>query len=310
MPRSKAPHVGSPELYDLGQALLAMFCYCEDEHQPTTFSTMKESPERHYDECPICGFDRVPGGSFTLRHQHKRLGIELPYLAAHVLAAHGHIGPQWMSKLDTLRELLNTSEQALGRRLVGLVSGAAPEPGLGFTHELVKGHHCCKHCDDALNLGTVTLSRGEDEFALSYIGLHTLYEHGDPCWADRDGKTGEVDIEALRKVVDAGQYLIDLGKRLASILPFLGGTERPPAWLHVDEHPLRGIESCQRCDATVNMGSFNLTDIRGPGSRTMTLPYLAVHTLVEHASAHYIGSLHRGTVDVRLLMSMLGFKRD
>lgn len=305
----QVPHVGAPELYELGHALLAMFTYDSEPTHPTTFLTLQEHPERHYDQCPACDFSRVPGGDFKLTHQHKRLGVKLPYVAAHLLAAHGYApDPNLLADIDTLRELLNLDERALGQRVVGIASMAAPEPSVGVDHQQVKGSHCCKHCNDRLNMGTVTLLHGKHKLALSYLGLHTLYEHGDSHWADTDGNSGEIDLDALRELLDSGSRLVELGKRLASMLPFLGGTTKPPAWLLIDEHPMRGIEQCQRCAATPNMGYFNLTDTRT--NSAMTLPYIAVHSLIEHASAHYVGSLHRGRVKVVQLARMLGLERD
>jgi len=303
---TRPPHAGLAELHALGHELLAMLRYSPEEHRPTTYLVMAENPERHYDTCPICGFDRVPGGDFKLTHEYKRLGVELPYLAPHMLAAHGVARRQDMGVIEELMELLNYPERDLARRLVGIASGAAPEVGVGFEHERVKGSHECHHCGDRLNLGQVFFARGSEKVGVQYIGIHSLYEHQDKRWIDDDGKKCEVDIDALRKLLDAGAHLALLGKQLASILQFLGGTQKPPGGLIVEEHPLRGVESCQRCDGRPNMGSFTLHS--RPLGQSMTLPYIAVHTLIEHANAEYLGSLHTGVVDVRQLHRMLNYR--
>ena len=297
-------HVGDAELHALGHELLAMFDYAGTEHRPTSFLTLREHPERHYDTCPVCAYAKVPGGSFELIHDYKRHQTgKLPYLTAHVLAAHGVAGVRELFEFKQLRDLLNGPEHTLAKRIVDLTSGAEPDRNIGFHHEFVKGSHECKHCGDRLNLGAVTLLRGDERFVLNYLALHTLAVHGDPRWFDSEGSSGKIDLDALRKLLDSGNELLALGTRLAAILPFLGGNATPPAGLLVVEDPLRGLETCLHCNEQPNMGSFTL--IQAKPSRQLNLPYVAVHSLATHGSAHYTGSLHQGVVDVRLLERML-----
>lgn len=304
MPTFKSlPHVGDPELHALGHELLALFIG-QPVHRPTTYLTVHEHPERHYEVCPVCGYLEVPAGNFSLEHDYKGFRIErLPFLAAHVLAAHGVAGPREAIEVRGLRELLNKPERQLAERVVSLGAGADPEAGISFVHDLAGGTRACKHCGDLLNLGGLTLRRGGTALELDYLALHTLFAHRDPRWADNEGNTGSVDLDVLRALLDAGNDLVDLGERLASILPYLGGPELPPEGLVIDENPLRGSETCQRCNEHPNLGTFTL--IHTTLNRQLTLPYLVVHNLRIHGMAHYVGAIHQGTVDVRLLERML-----
>jgi hypothetical protein len=195
---AQTQHIGKPELYAIGQAIVAMFTHATEEQHPTPFLTLTEHPERHYDRCPKCDFDRVPGGTFKLVHRYKRVGIDLPYLAAHVLAAHGQAAdPQHPPDIEALRELLNLDERELGRRIAGIASGAAPEPELHAYREDLRGLHHCEKCGDRLNLGGLLLRRGADEHRIRYIELHALLEHSDRRWEDREGAAGMVDFDGL-----------------------------------------------------------------------------------------------------------------
>lgn len=256
--------------------------------------------------CPACGA-KANSGTFALKHAYVRLGIELPYLAVHVLAAHGALELRGASiaphELATLRRLLNRDEQELGQVLVGLAANAAPIRHVYAEHHEAKGFVACNACGDRINMGHLTIvNDGQVKLDLPYPALHSLFEHRDARYA-AESISGQVDLAMVRAVL-ASPDLLALGKHLAGMLEHLGGTEEPPPGLAIEEHPLRGIEQCTRCEAHPNMGSFSLLH-QGLGT-SMTLPYIAVHTLIEHQSAHYQGSLHDGWVDVPLLRRMLG----
>jgi hypothetical protein len=297
------PHVGDPELHALGHDLLMMFVG-QPQHRPTSYLTVHEQPERHYEVCPVCGYHKVPGGTFLLEHDYKSVRLDrLPYLCAHTLAAHGVAGPRESVELEGLRELLNKPERRLAERLVGLAAGADPKHHVEFTHRFTETSHTCKHCGDRLDQGALTLRRGSDQIALEYIALHSLLVHGDLRWVDTEGNTGSVRLEPLQALLDSGNELVEVGERLASLLPSLGGAKQAPAALILDENPGRGSETCERCEEHPNLGTFTL--IHAKLGKQMTLPYLAVHTLRIHGTAHYVGGRHQGTVDVRLLERML-----
>lgn len=291
----------------IGHELIDMLLHAGGGHRVPAWLRVDESgAHRSTVDCPACGA-KANSGTFELTHAYVRLGIELPYLAVHVLAAHGTLELAGTSLdpgvLATLQRLLNREEQQLAQVLVGLAAKAAPIRHVYVEHHEAKGFVACNACGDRINMGHITIvNDGEAKLELPYPALHALLEHRDARYA-AEGITGQVDLAAVWAVL-AAPDLAALGKRLAGMLEHLGGTEEPPPGLVIEEHPLRGIEQCTQCEAHPNMGSFSLMH-QGFGA-SMTLPYVAVHALVEHQSAHYQGSLHDGWVDVPMLRRMLG----
>lgn len=300
------------DLKIIGHELIDMLQHAGGGHQVPAWLRVDESgAQRSTVDCPVCGA-KANSGTFELLHAYIRLGIELPYLAVHVLAVHGVLElPGTSTSIDprdlaTLRRLLNREEQELAQTLVGLAAMAAPIPYVYVEHHEAKGFVACNACGDRINMGHITIvNEGQAKLDLPYPALHALLEHRDARYS-AEGITGQVDPAAVRAVL-AAPDLVALGKRLAGMLEHLGGTEEPPPGLVIEEHPLRGIEQCTQCEAHPNMGSFSLMH-QGLGA-SMTLPYVAVHALVEHQSAHYQGSLHDGWVDVPMLRRMLGATR-
>jgi hypothetical protein len=295
------------DLKIIGHELVDMLRHAGGGHWAPAWLRVDESgAQRSTEACPCCG-EQANTGTFELLHAYRRLGIVLPYMAAHVLAAHGNLEVPGAEidpgAVDTLQTLLNHPEQRLAQVLVGLGAMAAPIRYVHAEHHLTKGFVACSTCGDRINMGHLgILNDGKDVLSLPYPALHALLEHRDARY-EAESVTGEVSLEEVWAAL-AAPDLRALGKRLAGMLEFLGGDDPPPPGLFIEEHPLRGLESCTQCDARPNMGTFSL--LRQALGVSMTLPYVAVHALVEHESAHYQGSLHDGWVDVPKLRRLLG----
>lgn len=295
------------DLKIIGHELIDMLRHAGGGHHVPAWLRVDESgAQRSTVPCPVCGA-RANSGTFALRHAYRRSGVSLPYLAVHALAVHGSvelpgagIAP---SDLALLRDVLNHPEQELAQLLVGVAALAAPIPYVHVRHNEAKGFVACATCGDRINMGHLgILHGGEETLSLPYPAVHALFEHRDARYA-AESIAGQVRLEEVQAALSAPD-LDELGKRLAGMLEFLGGEEEPPPGLVIEEHPLRGLEQCSQCEEHPNMGTFSLVH-QGLGA-SITLPYIAVHALVEHQSAHYQGSLHDGWVDVPTLRRMLG----
>ncbi len=72
--------------------------------------------------------------------------------------------------------------------------------------------------------------------------------------------------------------------------------------LHKVSHAMRGLEWCDACGESVNMGSL---DIVNPTlNLTISLPFIGLHHM-EHGSFSYAGDLHAGRLDVPCLVRTL-----
>lgn len=97
------------------------------------------------------------------------------------------------------------------------------------------------------------------------------------------------------------------GQELAQICAIL--IERLPeadpnnqGQLHKVSHALRGLEWCDACGESVNMGTV---DIVNPTLHmTVTLPFIALHHMT-HGTFSYAGDLHAGRMDVARLVRIL-----
>lgn len=95
---------------------------------------------------------------------------------------------------------------------------------------------------------------------------------------------------------------IDLARQTAAQIAALppGPTNLP---IYRLDFLLRGLERCDICGATVNMG--HLTVVNSAADLYSPLPYLALHCL-EHGSFSYAGNVHgAGRLDVPLLLQTL-----
>lgn len=95
---------------------------------------------------------------------------------------------------------------------------------------------------------------------------------------------------------------IDLARQAAAQIAALpaGPTNLP---IYRLDFLLRGLERCDICGATVNMG--HLTVVNSAANLYSPLPYLALHCL-EHGSFTYAGNVHgAGRIDVSLLIQTL-----
>lgn len=100
---------------------------------------------------------------------------------------------------------------------------------------------------------------------------------------------------------------VDLATRCARViagLPFYTEVTRPDQ-VYKTEQQMFGLETCDVCGATVNMGSVEIINPR-LGLR-VEAPFLAIHFL-EHGALSYCGDIHEGRLDVSKLARALDLR--
>jgi hypothetical protein len=207
---------------------------------------------------------------------------------------------------------------------------------------MARGLEACSVCDSLVNMGFVRIVNPSlnDSLDLPYLALHTLW-HGSLDFAgqlhrgrvnllrlirildwpyavhtlpfetelDADGD-GIADTEEARlgldpsladantnRIVDGPELAVNWAAELEA-LPSEPLKDRP---YRVD-HPMRGIETCEVCGETVNMGYFEV--INPAENFRLELPYIALHAL-KHGSFVYAATLHDGQLSARSLSCAL-----
>lgn len=103
---------------------------------------------------------------------------------------------------------------------------------------------------------------------------------------------------------------IELAKQCAEVideLPLVDPNDPPPDELYKVEHRLRGLETCDICSSTVNMGTIEI--INPQLALTIEFPFLSAHYM-SHGSFSYSGDIHIGRVNVPLLVRVLEMPRS
>lgn len=103
-------------------------------------------------------------------------------------------------------------------------------------------------------------------------------------------------------------HLIDgpeIAYRLESVidgLPWWNGVDPPPPEISKIDYGQNGVEQCEVCGASVNMGFIKICN---PWNGVeLDVQYIALHYL-EHGSYAYDGTLHDGRIDVTQLRTVL-----
>jgi hypothetical protein len=98
--------------------------------------------------------------------------------------------------------------------------------------------------------------------------------------------------------VNDGEFWSRFFNSMVDTLPTTPQQNQP----YKTEHPVRGIELCQKCGATVNMGYVTLVNpMRGLQSN---IPFIGLHYL-ENGCFSYWGDVHRGRVEIDTLKKIL-----
>jgi len=97
---------------------------------------------------------------------------------------------------------------------------------------------------------------------------------------------------------------IELANRCNSIIENLPwqGQQADPDQTYKWHTPVFGIEFCEICGATINMGPAGIVNPRL--NLSVSFPLIALH-YIEHGSFSYNGTIHDGRVDVPLLLRVL-----
>jgi len=192
----------------------------------------------------------------------------------------------------------------------------APPPGVTVEDNMMWGLEVCSVCGETVNMGFVRISHGQRGLTVDvpYIALHYL-EHGSLSF-DGDLHAGRVDLDTLKRIlmpydpdhllpwynldpdVDGlltaeesligsdpenpdsdGDTVPDGPQYAEALLPLIGQLPRTP---HEDrpymiENWMDGVEQCEVCGITLNMGHADFVNpIEGFSVR---MPFVALHTI-------------------------------
>jgi hypothetical protein len=100
---------------------------------------------------------------------------------------------------------------------------------------------------------------------------------------------------------DTDQNTIGDGEQLAKEMAAIIHTLKPP---YIEHQQFWGLEKCEICDSTVNMGFIRVINPDMPDS--LEIPYIGLHYM-EHGSFSYYGDLHVGRINPVKLKKLLQF---
>lgn len=214
----------------------------------------------------------------------------------------------------------------------------ADQPYKSFEYQY--GTETCDICGQVINMGDVRLvnpERGLD-VAMPIIALHYL-EHGSLSYLG-SVHDGRVDLSLVKRVLLAedeshhltypgdvdgdglfpeeetylgtdpaspdsdGDSVKDGPQYFEGLVETLGGISRTPSQTepYVDEWRARGLETCEICGKTFNMGGMEI--INPMENTSLYCDYVALHYLA-HGSARYDGSTNDGRLLPVLLNTVL-----
>lgn len=218
---------------------------------------------------------------------------------------------------------------------------ATPPPGVTIDEYPMWGSEICSVCGAWINMGYVVVRHEQRDLAvvLPYIALHYL-EHGGLAYAG-DLHTGRVDLEALKRILfpcdpphllpthepdaDAdgltdreepllgsdpelpdtdGDSLADGPQVAESLLPLIAGLPREvvPDRPYMQEGLMDGVEQCEVCGVTFNMGFAEL--VNPLEELSVAVPFVALHTLA-HGGFVFDGTYNEGRLLPTVLRTVL-----
>ena len=159
----------------------------------------------------------------------------------------------------------------------------------------------------AIMLGGVCLAGADEVLLPTSSDAHILSVAGD---GDGDQLSMAEEVALGYDYHSADQNWNDLGdgsdlamvcRKVIGKLPE-GDPNGKTREVHRITHAMRGLVTCGGCGETINMGTV---DIVNPAlDLSVNIPILSLHTM-EHGSFSYTSDLHRGRVDVPLLVRIL-----
>jgi hypothetical protein len=300
---------GDIGLKKLGHVLLGYVAAMGGHVRLPGYLSKEERPDGT-DTCRACA-RRVPGGTFTLRRREDGAAVTLPFLAVHALASHGGVRWEGVDKggeapVGELVDLLGYEVYTRGKILSRYLSHTVATPAhLTIAARPERGAEICADCGEPVNLGGFVLENIHTgaTMELRFMAVHAMAWHKDRAFRGSLHK-GEVDLAALRAIMDHSEVYAALGRTLQSWLRGAGGRLPVPARLTIEEHASPERETCPECKAETSTGVFALRDAI-TGSEVW-LPYFAVHALAVHGDAYFKGSMHQGWVDMARLSRIVG----
>lgn len=242
----------------------------------------------------------------------------------------------WNSDTDQDSVLDGVQTALLLRQLI-----ASPPPGVEVTDHMVWGLETCNICSATENMGYVLVTHPQRGLAVAvpYIALHYL-EHGSlsfdgtvhagrtdldilkqillPCdpphllpWYEPDPDTdGLVSVEELLLGTDPGNPdsdgdSLEDGPQVAEdLLSLVAALPREvmPDLPYLMEWLMDGIEQCEVCGITLNMGFAEL--VNPMEQISVQVPFVALHTLA-HGGYVYDGSYNNGRLLPTVLRTVL-----
>jgi len=238
------------------------------------------SPDQIYKEelllfgletCDVCG-DTVNMGSLRIVNPRLGLQIELPVIAAHYLE-HGALG--YAGDIHTGRTDIARMARALEVRFP--YEPNDHQLSLKYTVESIG-----QIAPDANDLDGDLLADSEELAA----GLN-LYD------ADQDDD-----------LLPDGTQLAQRCAEAIDSLPILDPTSAEAKGIYKISYMMRGLEWCEICGESVNMGYWQIVNTEAGTS--MDVSEIARH-FMEHGSFSYLGDVHgAGRTEVATLLNILG----
>jgi len=216
-----------------------------------------------------------------------------------------------------------------------------PPPGVEVTDHMAFGLETCNICGASVNMGFALVAHEQRGLAVAvpYIALHYL-EHGSLSF-DGTVHAGRVDLEALKQILlpcdpphllpwyepdpdtdgllsieepllgtdpanpDTDGDSLEDGPQVAEdLLPQLAALPREemPDRPYLLEWQMDGVEQCEVCGITLNMGFAEL--VNPLEQMSVQVPFVALHTLA-HGGFVYDGSYNEGRLMPTVLRTVL-----
>ena len=217
----------------------------------------------------------------------------------------------------------------------------SPPPGVEVTDHMVWGFETCSICAETANMGYVLVTHEQRGLSavVPYIALHYL-EHGSLSF-DGSIHTGRTDFAALKQILlpcdpahllpwyDAdldhdglateeelllgtdpenpdtdGDSLEDGPQAAENLLPLIAALprEETPDSPYLLEWQADGVEQCEVCGITLNMGFAEL--VNPMENMSVQIPFVGLHTLA-HGGFVFDGSYNYGRILPTVLRSVL-----
>jgi hypothetical protein len=214
--------------------------------------------------------------------------------------------------------------------------------GLYAVDHMMRGFEYCHNCGEAINMGYVEIINSIRQLSmeLPYISLHFMRCNGFSY--EGDLHTGRVDIKQLHAMMetrgdvhqlpvpddsdqdvlknfeettfsssatlwDSNNNSIGDGTEAALLcLNLINALPETPQsdQAYKEHHMFRGIETCEVCGATENMGFIRV--IHPVLKDSLDVPYIARHYL-EHGSFGFYGDIHLGRLDPVQFLNLIGY---